>query len=97
MGRVAEAQLAQRPMHIAWNRAARADLLILLEDGSVHLLDVERCLQQRISSAGEAPSLAAQVLQSPMTSCEAVAPCFRMLQGVPLSQTVDQITLHACV
>ena len=61
MGRIAECQLAQRPMHIAWNRAARADLLMLLEDGSVHRMDVDHCLRHRSASAAPQPSLSAQV------------------------------------
>lgn len=70
MGRIAEAQLPQRPMHIAWDRASRADLLVVLEDGSVHRLDVDRCLQQRISSAKTPLPLGAQVLHSHKTVCE---------------------------
>jgi len=69
MGRVAESQLAQRPMHIAWNRAARADLLILLEDGSVHRLDVDRCLRHRSSAAEAQPVLSAQVQALPQACC----------------------------
>ena len=63
MGRIAEAQLPQRPLHVAWNRAAPADLLVLMEDGSAHRLDVGRCLEQR--AAGQAPfPLSAQVLRN---------------------------------
>jgi hypothetical protein len=59
MGRVAEAKLAQRPLHVAWNRAAPLDLLVLMEDGSAHCLDVGRSLEQR--AAAKARSLSAQV------------------------------------
>ena len=61
MGRIAEAQLAQRPMHLAWSRVARGDLLIVLEDGSVHRLDVDRCLRNRRLSVESPPSLTPQV------------------------------------
>ena len=71
MGRVAEAQLAQRPVHVAWNRAARADLLIVLEDGSVHRMDVDSCLKQRKMSAGPPPPLSAQVQWQSMSAPKA--------------------------
>ena len=59
MGRVAEAPLALRPLHLAWNCAAPGDLLVLIEDGSAHRLDVHRCLEQR--TAATAPPLEARV------------------------------------
>ncbi len=51
-------------MHVAWNRAARADLLILLEDGSVHRMDVDHCLRHRSASTEAQPVLLAQVPQA---------------------------------
>ena len=68
MGRIAESQLAQRPLHIAWNRAARSDLLILLEDGSVHRMDLSNCLQHRSFPTDTRPILSAQVQTTPQGS-----------------------------
>lgn len=49
---IAELQLSQRPLQMAWNRALPSELAYALEDGSIHLLDVSPCLLKGRSSQG---------------------------------------------
>ena len=58
--RVAEVQLALRPLQMTWNGAIPTELAYALEDGSVHLLDVASCLDEG-RTAGHASSPAAAV------------------------------------